>query len=148
VTEDASPEQANPLNTADRLHSASIHLLRRVARHDAVSGLTAARLSALSVIVYGGPVTIGELARAERVTMPTVSRLIQGMERDGLVTRAVDTGDRSVVRLRATERGETILREARSRRVESLARQMGALPAEDLRTLERAADILDQLSLG
>lgn len=140
-------KDANPLDTADRLHSAAIHLLRQVARHDAASGLSAARLSALSVIVYGGPMTIGELARAERVSMPTVSRLIQGMERDGLVAREADTGDRRVVRLRATEHGEDILREARCRRIESLARRIEALPADDLSTLQRAAEVLDELSL-
>lgn len=135
-------------DTADRLHSAAIHLLRRVARHDAQSGLSSARLSALSVIVYGGPVTIGALARAEQVTLPTISRLAQGMERDGLVEREGDDADRRVVHLRATERGKCILRDARSRRVHDLADLLAVRPAEDRATLQRAAEILDGLSLG
>src|SRR5437870_5061511 len=69
---------------ADRLHSAAIHLLRRLRRHDAAMGLSAARASALSVIVFGGPVTIGHLARAEQVSAPTITRLVLAMERDGL----------------------------------------------------------------
>jgi hypothetical protein len=61
---------------ADRLHSAAIHLLRRLRREDATSGLSAPRLSALSVIVFGGPLTLGELANAEQVRPPTMTRLV------------------------------------------------------------------------
>ncbi len=49
---------------ADRLHSAAIHLLRRLRREDDASGLPAPQLSALSVIVFGGPIAIGALADA------------------------------------------------------------------------------------
>ena len=78
---------------ADRLHSAAIHLLRRLRRHDEAMGLSPARASALSVVVFGGPVTIGQLARAEQVSAPTMTRLIVGMERDGLVRRDADACD-------------------------------------------------------
>src|SRR5207253_1577300 len=81
---------------ADRLHSAAIHLLRLVRREDTASGLTPARLSALSVLVFGGPRTVGELAAAEQVRSPTMSRLVAGMESDGLVERRPSTDDRRV----------------------------------------------------
>lgn len=149
MSEDANQELLTPsVTTADRLHSAAIHLLRRVARHDTRSGLSAARLSALSVIVFGSPVTIGELAGAEQVSLPTISRLVQGMERDGLVERERDSGDHRVIHLRATERGQAILHEARARRVHELAGRLAALPPEDLETLHRAAEILDSLPFG
>src|SRR6476469_3956877 len=78
-------------SVADRLHSAAIRLLRRLRREDEAMGLTAARASALSVLVFGGrPVTLGALAQAEQVSAPTVTRLIVGMERDGLVRRTPD----------------------------------------------------------
>ncbi len=62
---------------AQRLHGAAIHLLRRLRTEDVAAGLTAPRLSALSVLVFGGPRSIGELAAAEQVRPPTISRLVQ-----------------------------------------------------------------------
>jgi hypothetical protein len=66
------PAAATP--TADRLHSAAIHLLRAVRRTDAELGIGPAKLSALPVLVFGGPCSIGALARAETVRLPTMSR--------------------------------------------------------------------------
>ena len=82
-------------SVADRLHSAAIRLLRRLRREDEAMGLTAARASALSVLVFGGrPITLGALAQAEQVSAPTITRLIVGMERDGLVRREADAARR------------------------------------------------------
>src|SRR5262252_2546168 len=95
---------------ADRLHSAAIKLLRRLRREDEAMGLTAARASALSVLVFGGrPITLGALAQAEQVSAPTVTRLIIGMERDGLVRREPDAADGRVVWLHATPKGTKLL---------------------------------------
>jgi hypothetical protein len=88
---------ADRLAIADRLHSAAIHLLRRVRGQDEGSGLSPARLSALSVVVFGGPVTLGRLASAEQVTAPTMTRLVAALEADGLLSRKDDTVDRRVV---------------------------------------------------
>ena len=85
--------------TADRLHSAAIHLLRRLRREDAQSGLSAPRLSALSVLVFGGPLTLGELANAEQVRPPTMTRLVTALEADGLVTREPDASDGRLTRV-------------------------------------------------
>src|SRR5918993_886010 len=79
---------------ADQLHSAAIHLLRGLRGQDAASGLTAPRLSALSVLVFGGPRTVSALAAAEQVRVPTMTRLVQGLKREGLVTSEVDPSDR------------------------------------------------------
>ena len=79
---------------ADRLHSAAIHLLRRLRREDAASGLSGPRLSALSVIVFGGgPITLGQLALAEQVRPPTMTRLVNRLAAEGLVTREPDPAD-------------------------------------------------------
>src|SRR5271170_1695702 len=78
---------------ADRLHSASIHLLRRVRKQDAATGEGPARLSALSVLVFGGPMTLGELAAAEQVRPPTMSRIVTGLEHSRLAERLTDAGD-------------------------------------------------------
>ena len=98
---------------ADRLHSAAIHLLRQVRTVDSKSGLTASRLSALSVIVFGGPISISELAEAEQVRPPTISRLVKELEWEGLVSRQRDSQDRRVTRIRVVSIGQ----KARRRRL-------------------------------
>ncbi len=131
---------------ADQLHSAAIHLLRRVRRHDPDSGLSAARLSALSVVVFGGPITMGELARAEQVQLPTISRLVTSLEHEGLVCREIPSSDRRLVRVQATRQGREVLTEARERRIRDLSEQLQSLPPHDLDTLRRAAVILEHLA--
>src|SRR3954451_3593217 len=112
---------------ANRLHSAAIHLLRRARRVDAESHLPAPQLSALSVIVFGGPITLGDLAQAEQVRPPTISRLVAALEEDGLVERITASDDRRVVHVKATARGAKLLQEGRQRRVASLAAALRAL---------------------
>lgn len=133
---------------ADRLHSAAVHVLRRVAREDAASGLGGPALSALSVVVFGGPVSLGRLADAERVRPPTMTRTVQGLEAAGLVRREPDPSDRRVVNIAATKRGTEVLQAARSRRVGALAAALESLAERDRRTLERAADLLERVAAG
>lgn len=144
-----TPEEAlpEPSRIADRLHSAAIHLLRKLRQEDALSGLTAPRLSALSVIVFGGPLTIGALADAEQVRPPTISRLVQGLERDGLVERVPDPSDGRVHRVRATAAGRCVLEEGRTRRVEALAAEVAALPHRQQELLAETMALLEQLAL-
>ena len=130
---------------ADRSHSAAIHLLRRLRVADAASGLTAPRLSALSVVVFGGPQTITSLAAAEQVRLPTMTRLVQALERKRLVTCAPDPADRRRVVVRATARGTKLLHAGRARRVEQLAAYLEGLSPEDLACLERAATLLESM---
>lgn len=135
----------DPAAVADRLHSAAIHLLRRLRKQDDRSGLSAARLSALSVAVFAGPVTMGQLAAAEQVTAPTMTRLIAAMERDGLVARDRDAVDGRVVWIRATAKGARILYAARDRRVVTLAAELAELRPSELRLLAGAADLIERL---
>lgn len=128
---------------ADRLHSASIHLLRRLRRHDDAAGLTAPHLSALSVLVFGGPMSPGELAAAEQVRPPSMTRIVRNLEAAGLVTREPHPEDGRSIRLRATDEGGRILHEGRARRVHSLAERLRALDDGGIETLERAADFMD-----
>ena len=130
---------------ADRLHSAAIHLLRRLRREDDASALAAPQLSALSVIVFGGPLTLGQLAAAEQVRPPTITKLVAALEADGLVTRETDAADRRVVRVTATARGTRLLREGRARRVASLADALRRLSAGERTALQRAVPILEQV---
>ena len=114
------------LETADKLHSAAIHLLRRLRVRDRESGIGPAQLSALSVLVFGGPRSLGELADAEQVRPPTMSRIVSGLERARLVKRQA-TEDGRRVRLVATAKGTRILWQGRKRRVESLAQALSSL---------------------
>ena len=130
---------------AERLHAAAIHLLRRLRRQDDAMGLTPARASALSIMVFGGRVTIGQLAQAEQVSAPTMTRLIVGLERDGLVRRQDDPDDGRIVWLEATAKGTRILHEGRRRRVEALAAALATLDPAERDTLGQAADILERV---
>ena len=130
---------------ADRLHSAAIHLLRRVRREDEATGLTGARLSAMSVVVFAGPLTVGQLAAAEQVRSPTASKLVTELEALGLVTRESAPGDRRVTEVRATPRGRWVLQAGRRRRVANLAGRLGDLGPDDLAVLDRAAAILEEV---
>jgi DNA-binding MarR family transcriptional regulator len=130
---------------ADRWHSLAIHLLRRLRREDVKAGLTGPRLSALSVIVFGGPITLGDLAAAEQVKPPTITRLVRALEAEGLVRRESDPSDGRVVRLRATARGESLLSAGRARRVRRLAEPLTSLTADERATLQNAAEILSRV---
>ncbi len=134
------------LDAADELHSAAIHLLRLLRREDDASGVTAPRLSVLSVLVFAGPTTLGALAAAEQVRPPTMSRMVAAMERDGLVRREHDAHDRRVVRLHATARGEQLLKQGRERRLRALAARMLSLRPQQLETLRSASRLMESLA--
>src|SRR5947209_4961450 len=130
---------------ADRLHSAAIHLLRRLRVEDKAMGLSAPRASALSVIVFRGPVTMSALAEAEQVRRPTITRLVDGLERRGLVRRVSDAEDGRVQLVEATAAGKRLLHKGRSRRVDRLMNDIGHLPVEDQQVLARAAQLMEAL---
>jgi DNA-binding MarR family transcriptional regulator len=133
---------------ADRLHSLAIHLLRRLRLVDVESRLTGPRLSVLSVVVFGGPMTLSDLAAAEQVRPPTMTRLVQGLQRDGFVRRVPDPLDRRVTRVAATRKGVRVMWEGRERRVAMLARLLLELPRAELRSLRRAVVTLEAVMAG
>src|SRR5215470_15256424 len=129
---------------ADKLHSAAIHLLRRLRVGDRESGIGPAQLSALSVLVFGGPRSLGELADAEQVRPPTMSRIVSGLVAAGLVKREA-TEDGRRVRLVATAKGTKILWEGRKRRVESLANVLASLGEAERGRLRELAELLPEI---
>ncbi len=132
------------LELADQLHSAAIHLLRRLRVRDRESGVGPAQLSALSVLVFCGPKSLGELAEAEQVRPPTMSRIVASLQRARLVSRhATDDGRR--VRLEATPRGVSLMWESRQRRVESLAKAVIGLSESESLQLAEALSLLQQI---
>ena len=133
------------LTVADHLHSAAIHLLRRVRKQDIATGEGPARLSALSVLVFGGGKTLKELAAAEQVKPPTMSRIVSGLKRSRLVEIRVDPEDARRMRITATHKGTRLLQKGREMRIANLASQLERLaPAERARVGE-AVEILQRL---
>src|SRR6516162_8821558 len=130
---------------ADRLHSAAIRLLRLARVQDSASGIAPARLSALSVIVFGGPVSLRELARAEQVSPPTMSRIVDALEAEGLALRQIDQRDRRVVLIEATDKGTTVLKRGRRRRVRFLASYLSQLVGPELSDIDRALQAIHKV---
>lgn len=146
-----TPESStNPdvLVIADQLHSAAIHLLRRVRKQDIATGEGPARLSALSVLVLGGPKTLGELAAAEQVRPPTMSRIVAGLARSRLIDITADPQDARRMRIRATRKGTRLLQKGRELRIAYLASHLEALTPEELTKLAGAVEILQRRMAG
>ena len=130
---------------AERLHSAAIHLLRLLREEDLSLKLGPTQLSALSVLVFGGPQTIGTLARIEQVRLPTISRVADALVLAGLAEREVDEQDRRVVRLRASAAGTRLMHKGRRQRVRRLVRLLEELAPAELETMGAAAERLARL---
>lgn len=143
----AAVEAAAPVMTslATRLDSVAIHLMRRLAREDAAMGLTSVRLSALAVLVADGPCTLGALAHTERVTAPSMTRLVTAMESDELVERVPSAQDGRKVFVRATPRGTDLLRSARQVRVGALSNWLLPVGPDGLRCIDEATVLLEQV---
>ena len=144
MTRDAIPDA----ELAARVHAASLHLLRRLAQEDRATGVSAPRLSALSVLVFGGPRTIGSLATIEGVTPPTMTRLVAAMTGDGLVERLPDATDRRLVLVRASASGRSLLLAGRDRRVATLAAMLAPLTPKERRRLDAAAAIVESMLMN
>jgi DNA-binding MarR family transcriptional regulator len=132
------------IEAADRFHSAAIHALRHVRREDPATGVPPAQLSALSVLVFGGPRTLGELAAAEQVRPPTMTRIVQALEAAGLVRRARDPHDARVHRVHATAKGRRVMQRGRERRVANLATLLDRLSPEQIARVHEAAELVER----
>jgi len=131
---------------SDHLHSATIHLLRRIRKSDDDIGLSAPRLSALSVLVYAGEKTLTELSQIEQVKPPAMTKLIQALEADGLVARKTDPHDKRAIRLRPTAKGRRILQKARRLRIRDLTSLLQSLNPEEIATLDKASRIMEKIA--
>ena len=130
---------------AQQLHSVAIHLLRRLRRTDDQMGLSGPRASALSVLVFGGPASLAQLAKAEQVKPPTMARLVDALEAAGLARREADKSDLRAVRIRATPKGRKLLLEGRARRLQQLTRLLEAATALERASMTNAVTTLQRL---
>lgn len=136
------------LKVAEQLHSTAIHLLRILRKEDETGGLNSPRLSALSVIVFGGPITLRDLAAAEQVRPPTMTRIVNALEQQRLVTRTNNEQDGRSVYISATIAGKRLLWEGRNRRIHSLGCQIDALTSTEKSALRDAIRVLRKVLAG
>ena len=133
------------LQAAEALHSGAIRILRMVRVEDAQAGIGPAQLSALSVLVFAGEKTVGELATLEQVQPPTMSRIVDGLVQKKLVERVSSANDRRTVQITATPAGRKLLLAGRDRRVRALAKRFDDLSKKEVETLLAAAEIMKRI---
>jgi DNA-binding MarR family transcriptional regulator len=120
------------------LNSLSIHLVRWARQADAALGVPPARLSALSVLVFGGDRTLSELAAAEQVTLATISRVVDGLEASGLANRRANPADARSWVVHATAKGRRLMERGRAARVERFGVLLAAVPVDERANVDRA----------
>src|SRR5438093_12260706 len=130
-------------NVADLLNSVAIHVLRCATEADRSSGLTSARLSALSVVVFRGPLSLGALAAAEAVRPATMTGIVGGLQQDGLIRRKPHGADGRSVLVEATPSGKRLLTRARKRRIDTIAEKLEGLSPDELDLLWGAGHLLE-----
>jgi len=138
--------RSDSLEVATSLHRAAIRLLRAVRVADDETGVSAPKLSALSVLTFGGAMSLSSLARAEQVTAATMSKLVSDLEAEGLVAKRADREDRRGVRIEVTAKGRALMEEGRKRRLALLQKRLAKLGRDDRMLLDRAAEIMLKLS--
>lgn len=134
--------QGDLADLAASLNSVAIHLVRRARTADSALGVPPGQLSALSVLVFAGERTIAALAEAEQVASPTMTRIVDGLERAGLAERRPHPQDGRATLVRASSKGRRLMERGRQRRVALIEDLLGRLDEEELRSLERAVDAL------
>src|SRR5215207_4291670 len=132
---------------ASHLRIALARTARRL-RQEAGTGLSPSQTAALATIERHGPLTPSELARMERIQRPTATRIVGRLEDAGLVERVDDPADRRSFTVSATADGRGLMQKLRTRKNAYLARRLRGTSEEDLETLERAAEILEELLEG
>jgi DNA-binding MarR family transcriptional regulator len=129
---------------AGRLRAAVVRLNRKL-RQQSLAGLSPAQASALGTVNRLANPTLGELAAAEQVQPPTVTRLVASLEGAGLVVRETDEGDRRVVRVRITAEGRRNLLRIRSLKNAYLNRRLAALDPAEQQLAESMTSLLEHL---
>src|SRR5215207_6001564 len=127
---------------APRLRLAITRMARRL-RQEAGTDLGPSQVAALATIERHGPLSPSELAERERIKRPTATRILRHLETAGLVERVKDPEDGRASILSATPEAKELLKRLRARKTAYLARRLGAMDAEDRRTLEKAAELLE-----
>jgi DNA-binding MarR family transcriptional regulator len=129
---------------AARLRLVVTRLSRRL-RQQGETGISASQLSALSTIDRCGPMTLGDLAAAERVQPPSMTRVVANLEAARLVDRQPCQHDRRVARVSVTSEGRELLQVSRTRKNAYLARRLRTLDEGDRAKMADAIAVLEQI---
>jgi len=140
-----SPAASAEASVASRLGMAVMRLERKL-RQRSAGGVTASQYAALVTISKKGELTLGELAAAEGVAPPSMTRIAANLEQAGLVERRPDPLDRRVARVAVSEKGAELLAEARTLRALYLSERLTELAAEEVEVLGQAAELLSLLA--
>jgi DNA-binding MarR family transcriptional regulator len=140
----ASDTPLDDPETAARLRLVLNRLARRL-RSQTPHDLSPSLTSALVTIELRGPITLGELARCERVTPPSVTRMAAALERLGLVRRERDAADRRFARVSLTAEGRRMVQRTRTRKTAYLAKKLRRLDQAELAVMREALPVLERL---
>ncbi|MFI0434045.1 MAG: MarR family winged helix-turn-helix transcriptional regulator [Candidatus Nanopelagicales bacterium] len=148
IEDDYTPLPANDTDPvaelAADLHIAVMRLARRL-RAERRADIGSTQLGTLASVVRAGPVPMSELAAAEGVRGPSMTRTVACLEAEGLVSRAVDPDDGRRVLVVATDEGEAFIADVRRARRAWLADRLARVPEADRELLGRAAVLLSEL---
>ena len=140
--------QRNRVDTvaiADRLRPVLLRIGRELRREAREVGVSSEQVALLAAIKYKPGIGVRELAARERISPPAMTKHVDRLERDGLVTRTPSADDRRRVGLTLTEEGQRVLRRVRSRRTAWLASRLHGLSRADLAAVEAAVEPLSRL---
>ncbi len=130
---------------AARLHSSSVRLRRLARREERGEPIGGPRLSALRFVATAGPVSLAELAAAEQVRAPTMSRVVDNLVAEGLALRETDPADRRAVRISATEAGRRLIDEGQASRAGAVAARLAQLADSERRALYRGVELMERI---
>jgi DNA-binding MarR family transcriptional regulator len=119
--------------------------LQRRLRQQASAGITPSQLAVLSALNRLGPSTPGDLAAAEAVQPPSITRIANALEENHLVERMVVSDDRRSVKLRLTPRARRLLQTIRDQRTAWLAERFLELTPAQVSDLQRGLEVLEQI---
>jgi DNA-binding MarR family transcriptional regulator len=132
---------------ASTLRISLMRLSRRLRNErDASYDLSASQLAVLGTLWRLGPLSIGDLAAAEKVQPPSMTRTVTCLCEKGLLRRDADKTDKRLVVVSLTEAADAVLEESRRRKEAWLNRRLHELTAAERQILRDAAPILERLS--
>jgi DNA-binding MarR family transcriptional regulator len=101
-----------------------------------------AQLKVMFVIFLRGPVRMGILAHDLGVSLPTITEIVNRLEKRDIIVRALDPDDRRVVYCRFTENGQKVLNQLWASARKRTKQMLNALSVEDLSVVQQSLGIL------
>jgi DNA-binding MarR family transcriptional regulator len=141
-------EPITPTDTvavADALRPVLLQVGRELRREARAVGISPEQVGLLVAIKYAPAIGVRELAVRERISPPAMTKHVDRLQRDGLVTRTQSPDDRRRIGLTLTDEGQRALRRVRSRRTAWLASRLRELDAAELAAVEAAVEPLSRL---